>query len=198
MTVEPNLPAAEDRSHIAGPPAAGSQPLPQDDVVPPGDDALQPQMVLRSMSATATSGIKLDAARWSGADRVAGVATLVLFISLFLPWFTSGGYSVNGLWHGFEYLTLILALAVIVYLVARAVVSPLQLAWPVRHDLLVLTCTGINLLLVLIGFLSRPTGSAFFFTVTADWDFGAFFSLTAAVVAVAAAVSPLVAERTRQ
>ena len=30
---------------------------------------------------------KFDAARWSLADRIAGVATIVLFISLFLSWF---------------------------------------------------------------------------------------------------------------
>lgn len=197
MTVEPNLPAAEGPSRRAASPQAESQPLPEDHVVPPGDDVPRSQAVPQP-TATPTPGIRLDAARWSGADRVAGVATLVLFISLFLPWFTSGGYSVNGLWHGYEYLALILALAIIMYLVARAVVSPLQLNWPVWHDLLLLIGTGINLLLVLIGFLSRPSGSAFFFTFTASWAFGAFLSLIAAVVAVAAAASPLLAERTRQ
>ena len=52
---------------------------------------------------------KFDAARWSLADRIAGVATIVLFISLFLPWFTvSIGFasgSVNGLWHGWMYIS---------------------------------------------------------------------------------------------
>jgi hypothetical protein len=53
-----------------------------------------------------------------------GAATIVFFISLFLPWFTSsaGIYSasVNGLWPGYMYIGLILALAVIAYLVLRA------------------------------------------------------------------------------
>ena len=31
---------------------------------------------------------KFDAKRWSQADRIAGGATLVLLISLFLPWFS--------------------------------------------------------------------------------------------------------------
>ena len=37
---------------------------------------------------------KFDAARWSLADRIAGVASIVLFISLFLSWF---GISVIGI-----------------------------------------------------------------------------------------------------
>ena len=53
-------------------------------------------------------GLQFDAGRWSLADRIAGVATIVLFICLFLPWFTLSGSScgllvpctsVNGLWH---------------------------------------------------------------------------------------------------
>ena len=38
--------------------------------------------------ASAVPAYKFDAARWSLADRIAGVATIVLFISLFLPWFS--------------------------------------------------------------------------------------------------------------
>ena len=38
--------------------------------------------------ASAVPPFKFDAARWTLADRIAGVATLVLFICLFLPWFT--------------------------------------------------------------------------------------------------------------
>src|SRR6185312_12189488 len=61
---------------------------------------------------------RFDAARWTTADRIAGIATTVLFISLFLPWFTVsigiGGVSlsgsVNGLWHGWTYLSLILSI----------------------------------------------------------------------------------------
>lgn len=150
------------------------------------------------ISGATTAAFRLDAERWSGADKVAGAATLVLFVSLFLPWFAYGGQSVNGLWHGFEYITLIVALVILAYLIARAAVSSLRLNSAVRHDILLLTGTGINLLLVLIGFLARPSASAFFITVTANWDFGAFFSLIAAIVAVAAAVSPLLAERTRR
>lgn len=72
---------------------------------------------------------RFDAARWTTADRIAGGATLVLFISLFLPWFSvSAGFgsfsessSVDALTaHGYLYLVLLLALAMLGYLVASA------------------------------------------------------------------------------
>jgi len=161
-----------------------------------GESAVKPSSA--RPTGAAASEFRLDTARWSGADKVAGAATLVLFITLFLPWFGYGGQSVDGLWHGFEYITLIVALAIVAYLIALAAVPSLQLNSAVRHDLLLLTGTAVNLLLVLIGFLAKPSASVFFVTVSADWEFGAFFGLIAALVAVGAAASPLLAERTRR
>ena len=72
---------------------------------------------------------RFDAARWTMADRIAGGATLVLFISLFLPWFSvSAGFgnftassSVDALTaHGYLYLVLLLALAMLGYLILSA------------------------------------------------------------------------------
>ena len=47
-------------------------------------------------AASAVPAYKFDAARWTLADRIAGIATLVLFISLFLPWFTVSSVSRAG------------------------------------------------------------------------------------------------------
>jgi zinc-ribbon domain len=138
----------------------------------------------------------LDVKRWSGADMATGGATIVLFISLFLPWFGYGGQTVNGLWHSYEYLTLIVSLAILAYLVIRAAGQELRLRPPLRHDVLLLAATGVNLLIVLIGFLAKPSASSLFITFTANWEFGAFLGLLAAIVATAAAASPLVRERT--
>jgi hypothetical protein len=146
----------------------------------------------------ASTGFKLDIERWSVPDRVVGGATLILFISLFLPWFTYGGSSVDGLWHGYEYLTLIIALGIIGYLIARAAIPSFQPNMPVSHDMVLLAASAINLLLVLIGFLARPSASAFFVTVTASWGFGAFLALIAALAATIAAVRPVLAARARQ
>ena len=57
--------------------------------------------------------------RWSQAERTTAIATLVLLISLFLPWYTYnfglGSVSVDGLWHGWMYIVLLLSLAILVY-----------------------------------------------------------------------------------
>jgi zinc-ribbon domain len=92
----------------ASAPAPGGPP-------PGGPVSGGPASVGAAPAAAASSGssipaFKFDAARWSLADRIAGIATVVLFIALFLPFFTApsaivdgvnyGGGSVNGLWHG--------------------------------------------------------------------------------------------------
>ena len=67
---------------------------------------------------------KFDAARWSLADRISGVATIVLFISLFLAWF---GISVIGITvtasgvsaHGYLYLVMVICILIVAYLVLR-------------------------------------------------------------------------------
>jgi hypothetical protein len=134
---------------------------------------------------------RFDAARWSTADRIAGGATLVLFVSLFLPWFSvSAGFgnftessSVDALTaHGYLYLVLLLALAMLGYLVLSAGLDTMP-ALPLRHEQILGGAAAVNLLLVLIGMLIMPGGGSSL--VKVSWDFGAFIGLAAAVVAVA-------------
>jgi hypothetical protein len=141
---------------------------------------------------TAASG--LDVRGWPVTDRIVGGATFVLFISLFLPWFEYAGQTTNGLWHGFEYFTLIISWVIIGYLLLRASrpSHPLNSALP--HTALLSAATGINFVLVLIGFLARPSASDLVITVTANWDFGAFLGLLAAFVAAAAVIGPRLRE----
>jgi len=124
-----------------------------------------------------------DAKRWSKNERITGVATLVLFISLFLPWFgvSYGLYSgtVDGLWHGWMYIVLILSLAVMAYLVARAGFEKMPFNIPGTHEQLLLIGTGVSFVLTLLAFVFKPGGSA------VGWRFGAFVGLAAAVVAAA-------------
>ena len=76
-------------------------------------------------SGSSIPAYKFDAARWSLADRIAGVATVVLFISLFLAWFgitvigitvTASGVSA----HGYLYIVMVICILEIAYLVLRA------------------------------------------------------------------------------
>ena len=146
-------------------------------------------------SQTPPPAFRFDAARWTRADRITGGATLVLIVSLFLPWFTaSAGFgnftasaSTDGLTaHGYLYLVLILALATLAYLVARAGLRDMPTA-PVSHERLLGVAAAVDLLLVLIAVLIKPGGDSL---VKVSWSFGAFVALVAAVVALIPVARP--------
>jgi hypothetical protein len=147
---------------------------------------------------SAVPAFKFDVARWTLADRIAGIATLVLFICLFLPWFTisvgfggiSVGGSVNGLWHGWMYLTLIICIAIIAYLVLKAGWERLPVSQDIPHVTVMMTATIVNAVLVLIAFIDKPGGSA------TGWGFGAVVGLIAALVAAAPYAIPPLRART--
>jgi len=84
-------------------------------------------------AASPVGNFKFDRARWSPTDLVAGVATLVLFIALFLPWYgvSIGPISVtaDGTAHGYMDIML--------------------------HDLLLTGINAVNLVLVVIAFLDK-------------------------------------------
>jgi len=149
-------------------------------------------------AATMGQAFSFDLKRLTRNDQIVGVATLVLFISLFLPWFTAsagslGGGSVNGLWHGYMYIDLILALAILGFLVVRAGFDALPFRLPVSPDQALLAATGLNLLLALISFAFKPASG---FGVSIGWGIGAFIGLIAAVAAVAPLGVPLLRSRT--
>ncbi|HXN40034.1 MAG TPA: zinc ribbon domain-containing protein [Solirubrobacteraceae bacterium] len=130
--------------------------------------------------------MSFDAARWSRGDLVTGVATLVLLIALFLPWFSVQfvGFAIPGLSvdalsaHGWMYITLLVTLAVIGYLVARAVYDDLHL--PVPRWQALAGATGVTLLLSFVAFVDAPTGLG--------QSYGAFIGLVSAIAAVVGTV----------
>jgi len=138
---------------------------------------------------------KFDAARWSLADRIAGIASIVLFISLFLSWF---GVSVIGITvtasglsaHGYLYIVLILCIHIVAYLVLRAGWDKLPISANVPHLTVMLVATLVNLVLVFIGFIFKPGGSG------VGWEFGAFVALIAAIVAAAPYAVPQLRAKT--
>ena len=145
-------------------------------------------------SGSAMPAYNFDVARWTQADRIAGIATLVLFISLFLPWFTiSFGFasgSVNGLWHGWMYLTLILSIVIIAYLVLLAGWDKLPISQNVPHLTVMMVATLVNAVLVLIAFIDKPGGGG------VGWGFGAILGLIAALVAAAPYAIPQLRAKT--
>ncbi len=140
----------------------------------------------------AAPAFSFDLKRLSGAERVIGGASVVLIITLFLPWFgISGGgvtFSVSGFSaHGYLIIALLTAVALIGYLVMRAGWDDPPVKLPVANVPLLLTGTGLQLLIVLIAFLVKPA-----FT---GWQFGAYLGLIAALAACAAVAVPAIGSR---
>jgi hypothetical protein len=173
----------QDAAAAAGPPPASTPPPPQA-AAPAGAGA----------TASAVPPYKFDVARWTLADRIAGIATLVLFICLFLPWFTIsfgfGSGSVNGLWHGWMWLSLILSIVIIAYLVLLAGWDKLPISQDVPHLTVMLIATIVNAVLVLIAFIDKPGGSG------VGWGFGAIVGLIAALAAAAPYAIPQLRAKT--
>ena len=146
-------------------------------------------------SASSIPAFKFDAARWSLADRIAGIASIVLFISLFLSWFgitvigitvTASGLSA----HGYLYIVMILCILIVAYLVLRAGWDELPISANVPHLTVMMAATIVNLVLVFIGFIFKPGGSG------VGWEFGAFIGLIAAIVAAAPYAIPQLRAKT--
>ena len=146
----------------------------------------------REASQASVTAFAFDARRWTLADQVTGGATLVLLVSLFLPWFgTDAAFfsvSVNGMWHGYMVIDLILAVAILGYLVLRAGVAslPFGLSATAAGRLLA-GAAGLNLLLAVVSFVTKPAGTS--------WQYGAYAGLAAAIVAVIGPIRSVMAAR---
>jgi cytochrome c biogenesis factor len=134
--------------------------------------------------------------KWSQPERITAIASLVLLISLFLPWFTYnfgiGSVSVDGLWHGWMYLVFILCLVILVYLVTKASYAEMPYKLPMAEAQLLLYATAINFVLTLLAFVFKPGGIGF---SGIGWGFGAFVGLIAAFVAAAPLGVPAIRAR---
>jgi peptidoglycan/LPS O-acetylase OafA/YrhL len=146
-------------------------------------------------AAASTPQIKFDASALSQTDRIVGIATAVLFISLFLPWFNANfGFvtaSADGLSaHGYLYVTLFISLGIVAFLALGALgLWKLPTSSAISHDQVLLIGTAVSFVLVLLGFLLKPGGSG------VGWDWGAFVGLAAAVVALLPLARPVIQAR---
>jgi len=135
---------------------------------------------------------RFDPNRWTAGDRITGISTVLLLVSLFLPWygvsFLGISAQADGLTgHGYLYLVLLLCLAILGYLGLRAGSEELPARLPLAHEQRLLGATGVNAALVLLAFLIKPEGTS--------WRFGAFTGVLAALAAVAPLVVPAVRAR---
>lgn len=110
-------------------------------------------------------------------ELVVGPATLVLLISFWLPWYSIGPISIGGLSaHGWLSFAVLDSIVLIVYVLITAFgVGDLALQGRMSQDQLLALITGVNLVLVVLGFLLKPTGLS--------WSWGAVVALAASLVA---------------
>jgi hypothetical protein len=174
------LGAPEATAFAASPPSAGAHAAPS----APGPGT----------HAAAKPQIKFDLASLSQLDRLVGGATLVLFISLFLTWFSYAGFGISGLTaHGYLYIVLIVAIGIVGLIAVEALgIWKLPESSPVSREQIYLVGTALNFILVLIAFLLKPGGYGFH---GVGWSYGSFIGLIAAVVAAFPLVWPVIQAR---
>ena len=114
----------------------------------------------------------LNAKEW-----VAGPASLALLISFWLPWFSIGPLTADGLSvHGWLFIAVMSSIVLVFYVLVTAFgVGDLAEQRRMSKDQLLVLMTGVNVALVVLGFLLKPTGFS--------WSWGAFLALASAIVA---------------
>lgn len=145
---------------------------------------------------TGAQAFGFDAARWSRRERITGAATVVLLISLFLPWFSVSALGVTVSWsgmtaHGYLWLAFALCLGIVGFLVVEEGFLAMPFRLPVGREMLLLAATAVNLLLVLTGFFVYPGA----LLNGVGWAFGAFVALLAAIAACVPLALPVLRAR---
>lgn len=126
-----------------------------------------------------------DIRRLTQVEQTAGGATLIVLISLFLPWFGFGANaSVSGTAaHGYLVIVVLLAVLTASYLLLQSGRQEFPSRLPTSHQILLLTVTGLQFLLVAIAFFDVPVAGL-------GRESGAYLALVASAAAVGAAVIP--------
>lgn len=193
-------------------PATGESPqpgtgYPQGQYPQPGTGSAQDQFpppagVTYPRPAGGLPPVSLDVSRLSTVDKIVAGATLVTMISIWLPWFTGSASflgvtesaSVSGTgYHGWLWLEFFVALVLLAYLVARALWEPLPVSLNVAHDRVLIAGTGLQFLLILVGFFDWPSNTvADGIVITFSLSVGAFLGLIFSIVAAAPVIVPAV------
>jgi len=166
--------------------------------VPPGTAlcpkcgaAIRPPVKVRPMpKRVGKSRQRLNAL--SAQDRVFGPATLILLASFWLPWYSVGPFSLDGLSvHGWLFIAVLSSIVLVLYVFITAFgVGDLAPQGRLSKDQLLAVLTGVNLVLVVLAFLLKPAGFS--------WAWGAFLALVAAMVAFVPFGVPLMQARRRR
>jgi hypothetical protein len=124
-------------------------------------------------------------------ELVLGPASLVLLVSFWLPWFTFRPLSVSvdgPSAHGWLFIGVLGSIVLLLYVLITAFdVGDLAQQGRMSKDQLLTLLTGVDLALVALGFLFKPTGFS--------WSYGAYLALAAAVVSFLPYGIPFIKER---
>jgi hypothetical protein len=128
----------------------------------------------------------------NGKDWVVGPATFVLLVSFWLPWYSIGPFSADGLSaHGWLFIAVMDSIVLVLYALITAFgVGDLAEQGRMSKDQLLALITGVNLALVVLGFLLKPAGSS--------WSWGALLALGAAITAFVPFGVPLLKAQRRR
>jgi len=123
-------------------------------------------------------------------EQTAGGATLIVLISLFLPWFgfdeLGTTISISGTAaHGYLVVVVLLAVLVAGYLLWRAGWEEFPVRLPITHEALLLGAVSLQFVLVTIAFADDPVSGL-------SREIGAYLALIASVAAVGPAVMPVI------
>ncbi len=127
-----------------------------------------------------------DVRRLSRAEQTAGGATLIVLISLFLPWFKFAelgmSISISGTTaHGYLVVVVLLAVLMAGYLLWRSSWEEFPVSLPITHEALLLATAGLQFAIVAIAFLDVPVQGL-------SREIGAYLALIASAVAIGPAV----------
>ncbi len=125
-------------------------------------------------------------------ERIVGPASLALLVSFWMPWYSFGPISVDGLSvHGWLFIAVLNSIVLVLYVLITAFdVGDLADMGRMSKEQLLGLLTGINVVLVALAFLLKPTGLS--------WSWGAFLALAAALVAFVPFGVPLIQARRRR
>jgi hypothetical protein len=106
--------------------------------------------------------IRFEIKRLGNGDLIAGGASFALLIGIFLPWFgfgspLTGNFTFDSTsLRSWMYLTFFITLAIIGYLVVKAMLADVRL--PLEHWLILLGACGADLFLTFVCFATKPVG----------------------------------------
>jgi hypothetical protein len=174
-------PAAEPPGYNNPPPGYAAQ--------PPGYGTQSPGFggTVGPQQARPPTSISIDFRRLGTGDIVAMGGSVLLFISLFLTWYSTPGFSTSALGSsadgvqvsgGWRVLILVLDIIILLYLFLRTM-TPRGLRLPLPHWQLLTVLLSLQVLLTLIAFLVKPGDGVHW-----SWGYGAFIGLVASIIAL--------------